>query len=243
MMALMIQAVSTSVGHCASWRRVSDAADDSRLSTDAESRACLGSICSASERTERIRPLADGAYVVIDEVQYDCARALTRTLAETAYDAMGGKLRQVTGPSPWSSVQLETVGFRAMQYACRALGMAAPEAREDASLDTPHGPGDSPSRQAARSAVPPWAGEVQVIATPDRAEAERTIVALQQTFPPPPSGRGRVQRATVRGRVIYRGVFRGFGSEAAASTFCSLVLAGRHACLLRPAASAAARSH
>jgi hypothetical protein len=103
---------------------------------------------------------------------------------------------------------------------------AAPDGRGK-HAETPHASTRTPTATPAALAV-------QVISSPDRAEAQRAIQRLH-------AGRGesmaglqtRVAPAEVRGRTTYRGLVTGFASREAAVAFCRELAGARQACFLR----------
>ncbi|RAK52426.1 hypothetical protein DJ018_14010 [Phenylobacterium deserti] len=71
---------------------------------------------------------------------------------------------------------------------------------------------------------------VQVVGSPDEAEARRVASRAAARRPGLTS---EAVRATVNGRIVFRGLVRGFASRAAAGAFCEQLKAAGQACFLR----------
>jgi hypothetical protein len=75
---------------------------------------------------------------------------------------------------------------------------------------------------------------VQIAASPDKADVEAAYARLQGAEPELMQGKQRaVVSATVRGKLYYRALVRGFVDRAAASAFCRALSDRGRACFLR----------
>ena len=207
-----------------SWRVISNGADDSQLSSDVESLRCDGDICAASEKTSYLRPLPNGASSVEDDVEYDCRKALTRTLGEALFDADGQQIKRTRGASPWLPVGLGTVGFESMRFACReGQGAAAvAQAPELAGSVDPRPAVAKPSPAPQRASLPPQP-VVQLVSSPTEAGARGVLRDFVEAHPEAAKLTGGVERAVTHGHVTYFAVVSGFPSRKAAAAFCSRV--------------------
>ena len=212
------------------WRVVSEGVDGSQLSSDAASVHCAAEFCSATEQTNHLRPLPDGATFVIDDVEYDCRGARTRTLAERATDATGHEIARRSKPSAWFPVELGTLGFRAMRYACdgrleySGSVSAAPFASSDERASSPRLGGPSFS--------------VQFLAGASGPDVERAAARMVQGHPSLGRYQPHLEQARVHGHWVYRIVVTGLTSKVEADVLCRAVAAEPSACLVRKSSDA-----
>jgi hypothetical protein len=221
----------------ADWRSISDGVDGSRLSTDLARLHCKADICSAVERSLHPTPLPDGAIEVVDHVEYDCRQALTRTLTEQAFDAQARELAKHEEASGWSAVELGTLGYQAMLFACRQRSArleAAEPASSQADAHVDVRPRLGLTTPLSRS-QPSWT--VQVFSSASAALSARALRTILHAHPQLTRFASHTEAAKVGGRRVYRIVFSGLPSPQAARTLCREAELRPSRCLVRPGVS------
>ena len=198
----------------ADWQVVAYGDNGSQVSSDRARVVCRDGVCKATELTEYLKPRPNGVVRTIDDVEYDCDRTSTRTLAETSFDARGRPTGHIGQVSPWSSLEAGSIGFQSMAFACTWRPVSQPAAV------LPTGPPAMPPKPTPAGLKAKDTATVQIASSPTPDGARTALAALGRAHPESSAFRGAVEKAIVRGRVTYRAVLEGFASQDDATAFC-----------------------
>lgn len=188
------------------------------------------------------------------KLEVDCRRGVVRAGATTGFGARTGDsdaIELAPGETAWRRPRPATPLESAWRSVCETgfqspLGQARPQLASLKSPSSAPSPAPAPqpvaafARNAAAKApathapAKPGRWVVQVVSSPDAADARQTLASLRSRHPDALQAlETRVEPAQVRGRTVYRGVVAGFASSDQATDFCAALKRSGRDCLAR----------
>lgn len=182
------------------------------------------------------------------KLEVDCRSGEVRAGATTGFGARTGDDKPIElapGEAAWRRPRPATPLESAWRSVCETgfqspLGQARPQL---ASLKSPSPAsaaqpvatfGRNAAAKASAAPAKPGRWVVQVVSSPDAADAWQTLASLRSRHPDALQAlETRVEPAQVRGRTVYRGVVAGFASSDQATDFCAALKRSGRDCLAR----------